>query len=190
MGRDLRLLSGRKHAALAPGSAAADRSAEAVARDAMAIAADICVYTNGNLTLETISRNEGKPEAALPKIVEGRFNGFFKDVALPLGTLAAVRANTWIDYLPSFIGYIGLATPNFLLALVMLYFANVWFGTSIGGLMDPEFVNQPMSWAKFLSILEHLWIPVIVIGTAGTAGTEAIVTVTHRVLSDGLTTAG
>jgi peptide/nickel transport system permease protein len=46
----------------------------------------------------------------------------------------------------------------------------VYFGTSIGGLMDPQFVNQPMSWAKFVSILEHLWIPVLVIGTSGTAG--------------------
>ena len=51
-----------------------------------------------------------------------------------------------------------------------MYFANVYFGTSIGGLMDEEFVNQPMSWAKFVSILEHLWIPVLVIGTSGTAG--------------------
>ena len=51
-----------------------------------------------------------------------------------------------------------------------MYFANVWFGTSIGGLMDPEYLDEPMSWAKVASVLEHLWIPVIVIGTAGTAG--------------------
>ena len=50
-----------------------------------------------------------------------------------------------------------------------MYFANIWFGTSIGGLMDDEFVNQAMSWDKFVSILEHLWIPVIIIGTSGTA---------------------
>lgn len=52
----------------------------------------------------------------------------------------------------------------------MMYLANVYFGTSIGGLMDPRFVNAPWSFEKVLSILEHLWIPVIVIGTAGTAG--------------------
>ena len=52
----------------------------------------------------------------------------------------------------------------------MLYLANVWFGTSIGGLMDPQYLDQPWSWGKFLSVLEHLWIPVIVIGTSGTAG--------------------
>jgi len=51
----------------------------------------------------------------------------------------------------------------------LMYLANVWFGTSIGGLMDAKFINQPMSWAKFVSILEHLWIPVLVIGTSGTA---------------------
>jgi peptide/nickel transport system permease protein len=56
-----------------------------------------------------------------------------------------------------------------LLALVMLYLANVFFGTSIGGLMDAEYIDAPMSWGKFVSILEHLWIPVIVIGTSGTA---------------------
>ena len=68
------------------------------------------------------------------------------------------------------IGLLGLATPNFLLALIMLYFANVVFGTSIGGLMDPEYIDQPWSWAKVVSVIEHLWIPVVVIGTSGTAG--------------------
>jgi peptide/nickel transport system permease protein len=51
-----------------------------------------------------------------------------------------------------------------------MYFANQWFGTSIGGLMDQQYINEPMSWAKFMSIMEHLWIPVIIIGTSGTAG--------------------
>ena len=65
---------------------------------------------------------------------------------------------------------IGLATPNFLLALVLLYLANVWFGTSIGGLMDPEYIGKPWSMGKILSVFEHLWVPVVVIGTSGTAG--------------------
>ena len=68
------------------------------------------------------------------------------------------------------LGFIGLATPNFLLALVLLYIANVYFGTSVGGLMDDQFIDAPWTWAKFVSVLEHLWIPVIVIGTSGTAG--------------------
>jgi peptide/nickel transport system permease protein len=67
------------------------------------------------------------------------------------------------------LGFLGLATPSFLLALVLLYFANVYFGISIGGLMDPKYLDQPWSWAKLLSLMGHIWIPVIVIGSAGTA---------------------
>ena len=63
------------------------------------------------------------------------------------------------------LGFLGLATPNFLLALILLYFANVWFGMSIGGLMDPQYIDQPWSLGQGESVLEHLWIPVIVIGT-------------------------
>ncbi len=91
-------------------------------------------------------------------------------VSFPIGVYSATHKYSVGDHALTFIGFLGLATPNFLLALVLLYVANVWFGTSIGGLMDPQYLDQPMSWGKFLSVLEHLWIPVIVIGTAGTAG--------------------
>ncbi|MCP5150803.1 MAG: ABC transporter permease [Ectothiorhodospiraceae bacterium] len=91
-------------------------------------------------------------------------------VAFPIGVYSATHQYSWADHGLTFIGFIGLATPNFLLALVLLYVANVMFGTSIGGLMDPQYLDQPMSWAKFVSVLEHLWIPVVVIGTSGTAG--------------------
>ncbi len=90
-------------------------------------------------------------------------------VAFPIGVYSATHQYSLGDYSLTFLGFIGLATPSFLLALVLLYFANVLFGTSIGGLMDERFLAQPMSWAKFLSILEHLWIPVVVIGTSSTA---------------------
>ena len=90
-------------------------------------------------------------------------------VSFPIGIYSATHQYSWGDYGLTFIGFIGLATPNFLLALVLLYFANVWFGTSIGGLMDPFYIDQPWSSAKVLSILEHLWVPVVVIGTSGTA---------------------
>ena len=90
-------------------------------------------------------------------------------VAFPIGIYSATHQYSWGDYGLSFIGFIGLATPNFLLALVMLYLANVYFGTSLGGLMDPQYIDKPWSWAKFKSVLEHLWIPIIVIGTSGTA---------------------
>ena len=91
-------------------------------------------------------------------------------VAFPIGIYSATHQYSWGDYGLSTLGFLGLATPNFLLALVMLYFANVYFGTSIGGLMDPEYIDAPWSFDKLLSVLEHLWIPVVVIGTAGTAG--------------------
>jgi peptide/nickel transport system permease protein len=91
-------------------------------------------------------------------------------VAFPIGIYSATHQYSCGDYGLSFLGFLGLATPNFLLALIMLYFANVYFGTSIGGLMDPEYIGAAWSMDKFLSILEHLWIPVVVIGTSGTAG--------------------
>ena len=91
-------------------------------------------------------------------------------VAFPIGVYSATHQYTVTDHTLTFIGFLGLATPNFLLALIFLYFANVTFGTSIGGLMDPSYIDAPWSWGKFLSILEHLWIPVVVIGTSGTAG--------------------
>jgi peptide/nickel transport system permease protein len=91
-------------------------------------------------------------------------------IAFPIGIYSATHQYSWGDYGLSFLGLIGLATPNFLLALVLMYLANVWFGTSIGHLMDAEYLDQPMSWAKVGSIAEHMVIPIIVIGTAGTAG--------------------
>lgn len=91
-------------------------------------------------------------------------------IAFPIGIYSATHQYSWGDYGLTFFGLLGLAIPNFLLALVMMYLAQKWFNTSIGGLMDPEFIDKPLSWAKFLSVLEHLWIPVIVIGTSGTAG--------------------
>ena len=91
-------------------------------------------------------------------------------IAFPIGIYSATHQYSWGDYGLSTLGFLGLATPNFLLALIMLYFANVYFGTSIGGLMDPEYIDQPWSWDKLVSVLEHLWIPVVVIGTSGTAG--------------------
>jgi peptide/nickel transport system permease protein len=91
-------------------------------------------------------------------------------VAFPIGIYSATHQYSWGDYGLSFLGFLGLATPNFLLALIMLYFANVYFGTSIGGLMAPEYINAEWSVDKLLSVLEHLWIPVVVIGSSGTAG--------------------
>jgi peptide/nickel transport system permease protein len=90
-------------------------------------------------------------------------------VAFPIGIYSAVRQYSWGDYGLTFLGLLGLATPNFLLALILMYLANIWFGVSIGHLMDAKYLGQPMSWDKFWSVAEHMVIPVIVIGTSGTA---------------------
>ena len=95
---------------------------------------------------------------------------FIYVVSFPIGVYSATHQYSWGDHGLTLIGFLGLATPNFLLALVLLYMANVFFGTSIGGLMDPEYLDQPWTIDKALSVLEHLWVPVLVIGTSGTAG--------------------
>jgi peptide/nickel transport system permease protein len=91
-------------------------------------------------------------------------------VSFPIGVYSATHQYSWGDHSLTFLGFLGLATPNFLLALVLLYLANVWFGTEIGGLMADQYLDQPWSFSKLVSILEHLWVPVVVIGTSGTAG--------------------
>lgn len=90
-------------------------------------------------------------------------------VSVPIGIYSAVRQYSWVDYLLTFIGFIGLATPSFLFALVLLWFSYAYLGMSIGGLFSPEYLEAPWSWAKILDLLTHLWIPVIIVGTAHTA---------------------
>jgi peptide/nickel transport system permease protein len=90
-------------------------------------------------------------------------------MAFPIGIYSAVRQYSLGDYAATFFGYFGLAMPNFLFALVLLYYANVWFDLSIGGLMDPRYIDAPWSLDKTISVINHLWIPMLVIGTSGTA---------------------
>lgn len=90
-------------------------------------------------------------------------------VAIPIGIYSAVRQYSLGDYVFTFVGFIGLAIPNFLLALVLLYVSFRHFGQSVGGLFSPEFVNAPWSLARVGDLISHLWIPLIVLGTAGTA---------------------
>jgi peptide/nickel transport system permease protein len=73
------------------------------------------------------------------------------------------------DYAFTVVGFIGLAIPNFLLALVLLYFFYTGLGVNVAGLFSPDYVRAPWSWAKFLDLLKHLPVPIIVVGTAGTA---------------------
>lgn len=90
-------------------------------------------------------------------------------IAFPIGIYSATHQYSWGDYGLTFLGLVGIAIPNFMFALLLMYFANIWFGTSIGHLMDEQYLNAPMSWGKAKSIMEHMWIPVIIVGTAGTA---------------------
>ena len=90
-------------------------------------------------------------------------------VALPIGIYSAVRQYSLGDYTFTFLGFLGLAIPNFLLALVLMYVAFKYFNQSVGGLFSPEYQNAAWSWDKVKDMLSHLWIPMVIIGTAGTA---------------------
>lgn len=103
-------------------------------------------------------------------VMETSTIAFIWIVSFIIGVYAATHQYKWGDYVASFIGFIGLSIPNFLLALVLLYVGKVYFGLSIGGLMDPEYIDKPLSWGKVVSVMQHLIIPVIVIGMSGTAG--------------------
>jgi len=74
------------------------------------------------------------------------------------------------DYVFTALGFLGLSTPSFLLAMVLMYLGYSWFGVSVGGLFSPEFVAAPWSMAKLVDLLKHVWIPTVVVGLAGTAG--------------------
>ena len=91
-------------------------------------------------------------------------------VAFPIGIYSAMRQNTVGDYTATFVGFIGLSVPDFLLTIILMYVFFKYFDTSVGGLFSPEIEYQPWSLIKLLDLLNHLIIPCIVIGTAGTAG--------------------
>lgn len=91
-------------------------------------------------------------------------------IALPIGLYSAVRQYKLGDYVATTIGFLGLAIPNFLIALVLMYLGYRYFGQSVGGLFSPEFVDARWNLGKVLDLLAHLWVPVVVLGAAGTAG--------------------
>lgn len=90
-------------------------------------------------------------------------------VAIPLGILTAVRRNGVTDFVASFIGYIGLAVPDFLVALLLVALVLNLGGTNVGGLFSPRYIGAPWSWGRVVDMLDHLWIPILAIGTAGIA---------------------
>ncbi|WP_159621736.1 ABC transporter permease [Ruania rhizosphaerae] len=94
---------------------------------------------------------------------------FIWAVSFPIGVYSAMRQYSVGDYTFTFFGYLGLAVPNFLIALVLMWVSLQYFGTSVGGLFSPEYRDAPWSMPKFGDLLAHLWIPVVIWGTAGTA---------------------
>lgn len=104
-------------------------------------------------------------------------------IALPAGVISAMRQHTAVDYTISGFGFVALAVPNFLVALVFAYLGFALLGTSVGGLFSPEYAHAPWSFGKAIDLIEHLWIPVVVIALAGTAG---IIRVTRANMLDEL----
>jgi ABC-type dipeptide/oligopeptide/nickel transport system permease component len=91
-------------------------------------------------------------------------------MAIPIGIYSAVRQYSLGDYVFTLIGFIGMCIPNFLLALILMYLSARFFDAQVSGLFSPEFAGQPeWTWAKFVDLMKHVWVPVIVLGTAGTA---------------------
>ncbi|MET9246640.1 ABC transporter permease [Nonomuraea sp. NPDC003709] len=91
-------------------------------------------------------------------------------IAFPIGIYSAVKQYSWGDYGFSFLGFIGMAVPEFMLALVLMYVGFRYFGQSVGGLFSPEFQDAAWNLGKVLDLLGHLWVPIVVIGVSGTAG--------------------
>ncbi|MFA9479143.1 ABC transporter permease [Phycisphaerales bacterium AB-hyl4] len=91
-------------------------------------------------------------------------------VAFPISIYSAIWQYSLSDHAFTVLAFLGMAIPNFVLALALMYVGHRYFGSSIGGLYSVEFEEAPMSFAKMLDLLKHIWIPVVVIGTAGMAG--------------------
>lgn len=104
-------------------------------------------------------------------------------VSLPIGIYSAVRRHSIGDHVFTFLGFLGLAIPNFILALTLMYISYKYFGQSVGGLYSPEYAQADWSLAKLWDLLKHLWIPVVVIGTSGTA---ALIRILRANLTDEL----
>ena len=90
--------------------------------------------------------------------------------AIPVGIYSAVRQHSIGDYTFTFLGFTGLAVPDFLLGLVLMYLAFAYFDQSVGGLFSAKYINAPWTYSKIIDLINHLWIPAIVLGTSGTAG--------------------
>ena len=96
-------------------------------------------------------------------------------LAIPIGILSAVKKYTAIDYFFTFLSYFGVGTPNFMIALVAMWFAFSWFGIKATGLFSDEYITAPWSVGKAIDLIKHLWLPMLILGTDGTARFTRIV---------------
>lgn len=90
-------------------------------------------------------------------------------IAIPIGIYSATHQYSFLDYFFTVFNYFGVATPTFMTALVIMYLAFKYYGISVTGLFSPEFVDAPWSWARFVDLLKHLWLPAVILALDGTA---------------------
>lgn len=91
-------------------------------------------------------------------------------IAIPIGVYSATHQYSWLDYLMTFFSFVGLGTPGFLLALIIMYLAQSQLGMNVGGLFSNEYMLEPWSWGKFVDMLKHIWIPMVILAFGSTAG--------------------
>lgn len=91
-------------------------------------------------------------------------------VAIPIGVYSATHQYSWLDYLLTFFSFVGLGTPGFLLALIIMFLAQSQLGINVGGLFSDEYMLAPWSWGKFVDLLKHIWIPMVILAFSSTAG--------------------
>jgi peptide/nickel transport system permease protein len=103
-------------------------------------------------------------------------------IAVPIGIYSATHQYSWLDYVFTFFGFIGVATPGFLLALIVAWVVFSRFGFSVLGLFSPEYLDAPWSWDRFVDLLKHLWVPMILVGLGNTGAT--IRTVRNNLLDE------
>lgn len=116
-------------------------------------------------------------------LVDGLTLLFMWAVAIPIGIFSAVRQYSIADYAATVIGFVGVAVPSFLLALLLMWLFYTQFGVVLGGLHSQEFASDPYSWPALADLAQHLWAPVLV---AGAAGMASLIRVTRANLLDEL----
>ncbi len=109
-------------------------------------------------------------ERLLLTVALGLFTfGFTWVMAIPIGILSATRQYSFFDYFFTVFNYVGVATPTFMTALVLMWLAFSHFGLSVTGLFSPEYVDAPWTWGRVVDLLKHMWLPAVILGADGTA---------------------